>query len=119
MFPASCASPYIRPWRMHRTCTLREMDYLCPSDEELQAKTDQEILRPLEGATVDNLGGRHPVLIGEFSAEEADEWGAFADRAISIESHCYIDLGRRTVIHSAKCNCIVPSEALADCAQRA
>ena len=57
---------------------LRAMDYLCPTDEELRAMTDEELLGPLERPTVDDLAGRYPIMLGEVPLEEAEAWGVLS-----------------------------------------
>ena len=100
---------------------LRAMDYLCPTDEELRAMTDEELLGPLERPTVDDLAGRYPIMLGEVPLEEAEAWGfcLATEDIFDFERHCYIDLEHRTVVHGSGCRCIVPPEVLVDCARKA
>ncbi len=99
------------------------MDYIAPTDDELQFMTDEEILGPPEGATVDDLAGRYPIELevseGELEALGIGPGDEETVDMFDVENHCYIDLKRRCMIHGPRCRCIKPSELAADSAHEA
>ena len=99
------------------------MDYIAPTDDELQSMTDEEILGPPEGATVDDLAGRYAIELAVPEDElEALGIGPGDEEIVDMfdmENHCYIDLQRRRMVHGLRCRCIKPSAVAADRAHQA
>ena len=99
------------------------VDYIAPTDEELQSLTDDEILGPREGATVDDLAGRYAIEL-EIPEAELEALGISpGDEEImdlfDLEDHCYVDLKHRRMVHGLHCRCIKPSEVAGDNAHEA
>ena len=57
-----------RPLRSRERPYAEQVDHIAPTDAELQSMTDEEILGPPEGATVDDLAGRYPIELAVFGA---------------------------------------------------
>ena len=66
----------------------------CPTNEQLAAMTDEEILGPPEGATPDDPAAHYPVRLGPCTAEQAEAFAADHDpgAADCVEGACWIDL---------------------------
>ena len=87
------------------------MDWITPTDEELAAMTDEEILGP--EPDLDNPfaprdreypGDRYPVCLGSVSAAAAADLGVIVDPTPMRE--CWIDLKARRLHHVPGCCCI-------------
>ena len=79
----------------------------CPTDAQLAAMTDEQILGPPEGATPDDLAAHYPVQLGPYTAEEAEAFAADHDpgAASAVDGACWIDLERRRLVHMPYCGC--------------
>ena len=87
------------------------MDWIAPTDEELAAMTEEEILGP--GIDIDDpfgprdredLADRYPVCLGHVSAAAAADLGALVEDGPIRE--CWIDLEARRLHHVSGCRCI-------------
>ena len=98
------------------------VDYIAPTDAELAAMTEDELLGfgsdpddPFAGPSVEHPAGRYPVCVDSFTREEAEDMGAIYEDEPLRES--WIDLKTRTLHHVPGCRCIRPSEVAAGCAR--
>ena len=103
------------------------MDYIAPTDAELAAMPEDELLGfggdsddPVAGPPVEHPAGRYPVCLGMVTREEAEDMGAlFEEASPDLMRECWIDLETRTLHHEPRCTCIRPDEVAADCAREA
>ena len=76
--------------------------------------TDEEILSPPEGGTVEELAGRYAIELEVSEAElEALEIGRGDEEILDLfelADHCSIDLKHRRMIHGRRYHCIKPTE---------
>ena len=103
------------------------MDYIAPTDAELAATTEEDLLgigtepdHPLAGLPGEHPAARYPVLLGTHASEEADAMGAIFDgESYEPMRECWIDLERRCLHHVLGCTCIIPAETASDYANSA
>lgn len=106
---------------------MEEVDYVAPTDAELAAMTDPELLgamtdpdAPLAGPPVEHLAARYPICFGKCSREEAEAMGAdFSPENDELLDECWIDMESRRLHHVPGCTCIMPADMAADCARDA
>lgn len=106
---------------------MEEVDYIAPTDAELAAMTDEELLGfmndpdyPLSGPPVEHPAARYSICLGAYSREEAEDMGAeFSPEHDEFLDECWIDLESRRLHHVPGCSCIMPADAAADCAREA
>lgn len=106
---------------------MEKVDYVAPTDAELAAMADQELLglmtdpdAPLAGPPVEHPAARYPICLGAYSREEAEDMGAdFSPENDELRDECWIDLESRGLHHVPGCTCIMPAGPAADCARDA